>query len=187
MMNQAIETGDAATWVTVLIASAALLLTLWQMLQQRTDQAQRNELDSQAAALANRQAEAAERRALAVEQGLTQLLESLPPVMQAHAQAQLDAAQHPVASPNSISWSLDRRKNTFVLRNEGDETATGVRVSLGDHPAGLTRRVPEDAVVRSHESVEFLIMSAWGSPVPRELKLSWEGHEKPITLPLPLE
>ncbi|MCB5169317.1 hypothetical protein LG634_31470 [Streptomyces bambusae] len=185
MMNQAIEMGDAATWGATLTASAALLLSLWQFWAQKMEQARRDEVDSQAAAVANRQAEAAERRALAVEQSLQQLLASLASARDPLEQDELETAERAASSAEAVSWRLARSKNTFVLRNEGNVTATGVRVGLGDHPAGLTRRVPEDAVVRPNESVEFLVIGAWGQPVPREFQIYRDGQEEPEILAVP--
>ncbi|MFD9763212.1 hypothetical protein ACFWXI_06665 [[Kitasatospora] papulosa] len=176
MMNQALEMGDLGTWAGLIPAAGAILYTYIQQRQQKAAQARTDTLQENASAIASRQAEAAERRALALEQMVERL---------ALAQAQPEA--QPEASPTTapVSWSCHReQKNLFVLRNEGEEVATGVHVTVGDHPLGLTRRLPEDAVVRGHQSVEFLIMGAWGHPVPREVEVSWAGREEPVIVPV---
>ncbi|MFH9610452.1 hypothetical protein [Streptomyces sp. NPDC017448] len=176
MMNQALEVGDLGTWMGLIPAAGAILYTYIQHRQQKTAQARTDTLQQEASAIASRQAEAAERRALALEEMVERL-----------ALAQSQPGARPEVSPAAapVSWSLHQeQKNLFVLRNEGDEVATGVHVTVGDHPSGLTRRLPEDAVVRGHESVEFLIIGAWGHPVPREVEVSWAGREEPVVVPV---
>ncbi|MFE4574083.1 hypothetical protein, partial [Paenibacillus chitinolyticus] len=98
----------------------------------------------------------------------------------------VELRERPVRHADAVSWTLTRSsKNVFVLRNTGTETAAGVKVDLGHHPAGLTRRVPEDGVVRKGESTDFMVMSAWGSPIPRELWVSWDGCDETAVLPVP--
>ncbi|NEC43252.1 hypothetical protein [Streptomyces sp. SID8016] len=176
MMNLALEMGDWGTWAGLVPAAGAILYTYIQHRQQKADQARTDALQREASEIASRQAEAAERRALALEQMVERL---------ALAQSHPDARAETSEGKGSISWSCYReQKNLFVLRNEGDETATGVHVTVGDHPSGLTRRLPENAVVRAHESVEFLIIGAWGHSVPREVRVSWAGQDEPVVVPI---
>ncbi|MFE6931778.1 hypothetical protein ACFVDT_07075 [Streptomyces sp. NPDC057699] len=181
MMNQAMEMGDKATWVSAILAAIAILYTYFQNRQQQKSQVQTDELQRQASEIAARQAEATERRALATERMLAQFMASLMPVSSGPAGEEPDAG----GSASSVDWSLSREGNLFVLRNEGEATATKVRVTVGDHPAGLTRRLPEDAVVRANEAVEFLVLGAWGKPVPRQIHVTWAGHEEPVAVPVP--
>lgn len=175
MNNLALEAGDAATWVSSAIALLAVAFTIWQQWRQ-------GRMQAQADAIARGQLEAAERRALAVEEGLQRLLEQLPRSFQAQAQI----AGTPVHETDTVSWHLERlSKNQLVLRNTGTETATGVRVDVGGHPAGLTRRVPQDGVVRAGESLEFLVIGAWQHPVPREIRVWCEGRDEPDIIPVP--
>ncbi|MFD3646357.1 hypothetical protein ACFWUT_23435 [Streptomyces cyaneofuscatus] len=176
MMNQALEAGDAGTWVSAAVAAIAILYTYLQNRQQKSAQAQTDLLQREASAIAGREAEAAERRALALEQMVERLA-----LAQAQPGVQPDSS--PAAAP--VSWSCRREhQNLFVLRNEGDEVATGVHVTVGGHPSGLTRRLPENAVVRGHESVEFLIIGAWGHPIPREVEVTWAGREDSVIVPV---
>lgn len=175
MVTLGLEAGDAATWSSSAIALLAIGFAVWQQWKQGKGQAE-------ADALARRQMEATERRALVLEESLGRLIEQLPAALQAQALGGAPPERHPEA----VKWTLERTsKNVFILRNHGSETAEGVRVDVGEHPAGLTRRVPEDGVVRAHESLEFLIMGAWGHPVPRELKVWWDGKDEPAVLPVP--
>lgn len=177
MMTMALEPGDAATWAG---SAIALLLAVVTAIQQRRQSKEQEQADR----VAKRQTEAAERRALAVEEGLQRLIAGLPEALQGSAQAQL--AAEPSRQAAAVRWELTRPGgNIFVLRNTGSETATEVNVDVGDHPAGLTRRVPEGGVVRAQESTDFVIIPAWGHPTPRELKVTWEGGAEQAVLPVP--
>ncbi|WP_437104348.1 hypothetical protein [Streptomyces sp. enrichment culture] len=177
MTTLALESGDAAGWSGVIVAVLTILISLWQQRRQRKQQ-------EAADGIARRQAEAQERRVLAAEENLQRLIAELPSALRAHAQAQI--ADPPERHANTVSWELTRSsKNVFVLRNTGTETAAGVKVDVGAHPAGLTRRIPQDAVVRKGESVEFMIIPAWGHPIPREFSVSWAGSEEPTLVPVP--
>lgn len=175
MVMLGLESGDAATWVSSVIALLAVGFAIWQQWKQGKGQAE-------ADAIARRQMEATERRALALEGNLARLIEQLPTALQ--ARAQVHAA--PASDPETVEWELERAsKNQFVLRNLGSGTAEGVRVDLGEYPPGLTRRVPVEGVVRAHESVEFMIIGAWGHPIPRELKVWRDGSDEPAVLRVP--
>ncbi|MGI3199647.1 hypothetical protein ACRJ4W_15450 [Streptomyces sp. GLT-R25] len=159
------------------VAVLTILLSLWQLRRQRKQQ-------EVADGIARQQAEAQERRMLATEENLQRLIAQLPAAVQTHAQAQIAAP--PERHAAAVSWELERpSKNVLVLRNVGTEVATGVKVDVGEHPAGLTRRVPEDGVVRKGESIDFMIIPAWGHPVPRELPVSWDGSDEPAVLRVP--
>ncbi|WP_141665734.1 hypothetical protein [Streptomyces prasinus] len=176
-MTMALEAGDWAGWIGVFVAVLTVALSLWQQRRQARRQIEADDI-------ARRHADSAERRALATEEALQRLIERLPAAVQAHAEAQI--AAQPVRHAEAVSWELDRpKKNVFVLRNTGSEVATGVQVDVGDHPKGLTRQVPEDAVVRKGESTEFMVLGAWGAPVPREFRVSWEGGGEAAVLPVP--
>jgi hypothetical protein len=83
-------------------------------------------------------------------------------------------------------WLLTRRsKNTYVLRNVGNETATHVRV-IPESVSSLHRNPPEDATIRPQESVEFLLIGAWGKPVPNEIMVaSGDNDAAPQVVPVP--
>lgn len=177
MTTLALEAGDAAGWAGVAAAVLTIFLGLW---QQRRQAKQQEVADG----IARRQAEAQERRMLAAEENLQRLIAQLPAAIQAHARAQIDSP--PERHAAAVSWELERpKKNVFVLRNSGTEAATGVKVNVGNLPAGMTRRVPEDAVVREQESVEFMMIGAWGAPIPREISVSWDGADKSAVLRVP--
>lgn len=176
-MTMALEAGDWGGWAGVAVAVLTVAISLWQQRRQNRRQIEADDI-------ARRHAEVAERRVLATEEALQRLIEQLPAAVQAHAQTQI--AADPVRHAEAVTWQLERpSKNVFVLRNTGTETAAGVKVDVGDHPAGLTRRVPEDAVVRKEESVEFMMLGAWGKPVPREIRVEWDGAAEPAVLRVP--
>ncbi|MBZ6085891.1 hypothetical protein KVH15_33450 [Streptomyces olivaceus] len=176
-MTMALEAGDWGGWAGVAVAVLTVAVGLWQQRRQ-------NRRQVEADAIARRHAEVAERRALATEEAIQRLIEGLPAAVQAHAQAQVAAA--PTRHAEAVSWELERpSKNVFVLWNTGTETAAGVKVDVGDHPAGLTRRVPEDAVVRKDASIEFMMLGAWGRPVPRQIRVEWDGAAEPAVLRVP--
>ncbi|RKE20126.1 hypothetical protein BX266_3471 [Streptomyces sp. TLI_171] len=154
---------------------------LWQTRRQNKDQREANRLLQEAAEQSHLQAEATERRAYAVEQMLDRLTAATASDV-ATPPAQFELA---APSPLSIAWSLEHRgKHTYVLRNEGTETATGVRVDPANLPPTAIN-VPENAVVRPQESVDFVMASTFGGLVPNEIWVSWDGHEEPVAVRVP--
>ncbi|GAA1016969.1 hypothetical protein [Streptomyces thermogriseus] len=188
MLTMAIETGDAATWASSVVALLALLLTAvqyWQQskrqAQQKEEQAARDRAQAEASQIATRQAEAQERRAYAMEQALQRVVR----ILDEPRQGSLDALSSD-AVEGAPAWQLAHKQgNAYVLRNVGTAVATGVRVDVGQHPRGLTRALPEDAVVRPQEAVEFLLLAAWGAPRPDSIRVVWDGGEQtlPVTEP----
>lgn len=177
MVYPAIEVGDAATWGGTLIGVLMAGSALWQNHRQSKIQAAQNLVQREAAEQAHRQTEAAERRALAVEQMLAQLMSPSP---------QSEAEASTASDLPEIRWTVERRgKHVYVLRNVGNGTATAVRVDPANLPP-VARNVPEDAVVRQNESVEFLMAATLGGPLPNEIWLTWQGQDQAVAVPLPL-
>jgi hypothetical protein len=50
---------------------------------------------------------------------------------------------------------------------------------------GSTRGVPEDAVVRADETVEFLMTPERGRRLPESVLVTWEGQPTPVRVPVP--
>ncbi|MEU6574221.1 hypothetical protein [Streptomyces sp. NPDC046805] len=73
MVSLALQAGDAATWGSTVVAVGSVLLTIYQGQVQRGELARQNELQSEASQLQRRQIEAAERRALVMEEMLVRL------------------------------------------------------------------------------------------------------------------
>ncbi|MER6152015.1 hypothetical protein [Streptomyces hirsutus] len=188
MLTMAIEMGDAATWASSGVALLALFFTAVQyrqqskrQAQQEEEQAARDRAQAEASQIATRQAEAQERRAYAIEQTLHAVVRMLDE----SRQGSLDALPSDAAE-GVPEWQLShKRGDAYVLRNVGTAVATGVRVDVGQHPRGLTRALPEDAVVRPQEAVEFLLLAAWGAPRPNSIRVEWDGGEQtlPVTEP----
>ncbi|MFJ5017023.1 hypothetical protein [Streptomyces griseoluteus] len=172
------------------MALLAILLTAvqyWQQTKrearQRHEQSVRDEAQAEASQIATRQAEAQERRAYAMEQTLAELVRAL------EQSRQLNGEPLPPGNgggEGSVEWQLRHRKGqAYVLRNTGSVVATGVHVNVGEHPRGLTRSLPEDAVVPPHEAVEFLLIGAWGAPVPHSIRVKWDNGEQTLAVPEP--
>ncbi|MFI1963227.1 hypothetical protein ACH429_03660 [Streptomyces pathocidini] len=305
MTTMAIEAGDAATWGGTAMALVSLLMTLHQMRVQRRSLTDQNELQAEASQLQRRQIEAAERRALAMEELLARMTgQTLPPSPdpvgtaplppawtvppasppadprpsrggapsqpptgppapsprrpdngqappygqpapvpppwpqqggygnQGHTPAPAFEAERkskprrrprrrfptprnrpapapqqpyaPRATPPLYDsgdstppmydsgaatpplpyspWRLARtHRYTYALRNTGPETLKGVRVSVPNAEA-VVRNLPEDAVVRPGETVEFLMAGAPGRPFTPEVRVSWQGHPEGVPL-----
>ena len=47
------------------------------------------------------------------------------------------------------------------------------------------RGVPENAVVRPGEAVEFLMAGSWGRPLPRSVLVSWDGQFTALPVQVP--
>lgn len=107
----------------------------------------------------------------------------------------LDGSVHPGEPSDALStdsdlpniqWSLTRGgKNTFVLRNVGSDVAEGVTV-LPQSAAEISRNLPDGATIQPNASVEFLMIPAWGAPVPNEIQVASAGFVKdPQIVPVP--
>ncbi|MGW7518962.1 hypothetical protein ACWGJ2_25575 [Streptomyces sp. NPDC054796] len=95
----------------------------------------------------------------------------------------LPPTEHSVPSPLRLERHGD---HSYALRNTGAAVLTGVRVN----PVGLprvVRNLPEDAVVRPGETVEFLMASSSRSPLPKEIRVRWDGRAEEVPLPVPVE
>jgi hypothetical protein len=116
---------------------------------------------------AKRSADAAERQAAAAEA-------ALPP------------------PPPPVAWSAELRSTartgsgaTYALRNTGTETATGVRVVVPASHDGLVRPELGDRTVPAGQSFPVVVLSIDQLPDLHELMVAWEGHDDPISVPLP--
>ena len=165
------ETGDLATWAgvgaSVLMSAGALVVSLFGLKWQRIS------------------AEATVRSANADEKAhaLAMLLHEKGEVAAEPAEPPLSPIQVERSSPQA--WELERpRKNRFVLRNISSMVLTGVTVDP-EQFAGFGRQLPNGAAVRPGASLEFLVFSAGGKPVPNEIAIRWDGRIEPLTLPTP--
>ncbi|MEU6653718.1 hypothetical protein ABZ904_30865 [Streptomyces sp. NPDC046900] len=171
------QAGNIATWVGIVITMVISLVT-------RRDAQRQAEIAEEANIAGQAQVEAAERRAIAVEEGLSKALKLL-------AQAQnATTPPQPLATPElsgrpAVGWDLQRRgKHAYLLRNGGAETATGVHLDR-NRTTAIVRNVPENATVRPGESVQFLMVPTFGHPLPGEVWVTWDGQAEPVAVPLP--
>ncbi|MFI2349485.1 hypothetical protein ACH492_21025 [Streptomyces sp. NPDC019443] len=175
MVNMAVEVGDAATWGSTLVALLVAVTAWLQGRKAKADQEEQARVQRETMELAHRQTEARERRAFAVEQLLEQLI----------ATHELRPSSPPQPSPSSVEWMLERRgKHVYLLRNIGSGTATGVQVDPSNMPS-IASNLPEDAIVRPGESVEFLMAASLATPLPGEIWVSWSLGGDPVAVPVP--
>lgn len=84
-----------------------------------------------------------------------------------------------------MGWGLQRRgKHSYLLRNGGAVTATGVHLDRNRITA-IVRNLPENATVRPGESLQFLMFPALGHPLPGEVWVRWDGQSEAVAIPLP--
>jgi len=168
------EPGDVATWVGVLVTLGISVMTYVQSRRQAR-------IADEANIASQEQVEAAQRRAVAVEDSLAEALRLL-------AERGLTAVSPTTVSasgPGQVEWDLDRRgKHSYLLRNVGTVTAAGVHVDR-DRATPIVRNMPENATVRPGESVQFLMAPTFGSPLPGEVWVTWDGQPEAISVPLP--
>ncbi|MYX34380.1 MULTISPECIES: hypothetical protein [unclassified Streptomyces] len=175
MVVMAVEVGDAATWGSTLVALLVAVTAWLQGRKAKADQEEQARVQREAIDLAHRQTEAGERRAFAVEQMLGQLI----------ATHGLRPSAPPQPRPSSVEWMLERRgKHVYLLRNVGNDTATGVRVDPSGMPS-IASNLPEDAIVRPGESLDFLMAASLATPLPREICVSWNLGGDPVAVPVP--
>ncbi|MBF8194229.1 hypothetical protein ITP53_52910 [Nonomuraea sp. K274] len=88
------------------------------------------------------------------------------------------------ASAASVTWTLERSKDRYTLRNTGAGVATGVKVD-GRGVAEVGIQVPHDAAVRPGGSVSFMMAGSMAHAVPDEIEVTWDGHPDPVVVPVP--
>ncbi|MFJ9853975.1 hypothetical protein [Streptomyces sp. NPDC101150] len=159
------QAGDIATWagvaVTLLISVCA-----W------TDSRRHARIGQEANEISHMQAEAAERRASAVEDALAAALRVLGDRAPGPS---LELPESWGGRRGEVRWEVRRcGRHRFVLRNVGSDTAFGVRID----PDGLgvsAHNLPQDATVRPDESVQFVMAAGFGRRLPDEVCVRWDG------------
>ncbi|MGW3245582.1 hypothetical protein [Streptomyces sp. NPDC001070] len=171
------QTGNVATRVGIVI-------TLFISLATRRDAKRQAQIGEEANIASQAQVEAAERRAIAVEDNLAQALKLLAQSQNATTPLQPLATPDPSGRPE-VGWDLQRRgAHAYLLRNWGASTATGVHLERRRTTA-IVRNLPENATVRPGESLQFLMVPTFGHPLPGEVWVKWDGQAEPVAVPLP--
>jgi len=166
-----VSTGELiATWggisVSALIAVAAFVVSVLSLSAQR-----------ESARAATVSAESAQRANWLTEQRL--LREQRDGKQQGESNTSAERRH------SDVRWLLDRRgKNTFVLRNVGSDVAEEVRIPA-QTAATVSRNLPESATLRPNESVEFMMLGAWGAPIPNEIVVMSNGYPDGQVVPVP--
>lgn len=154
---------DYAAWTSAGISAVALVVAAGAA--GTSSKALRWQEDS--AESARRSAEAAERANVIAERALSG---EKPPT-------QVEA--------ESVVWVVEKRDSSrFVLRNAGSVVAE--HVSVDKDELRLGRNLPEDAVIRPGEGVDFLIFAAWGHPVPNQITVRWGDPDVPSERVVPM-
>ena len=171
------QTGNIATWVGIVITLLISLAT-------RRDANRQAQIAEEANIASQAQVEAAERRAIAVEDNLAQALKLLAQSQNATTPLQSLATPDPAGRP-AVGWDLQRRgTHAYLLRNWGASTATGVHLER-KRTTAIVRNLPENATVRPGESLQFLMVPTFGHPLPGEVWVKWDGQAEPVAVPLP--
>ncbi|MDX2642214.1 hypothetical protein PV341_01195 [Streptomyces sp. PA03-1a] len=171
------QTGNIATWVGIVITLLISLAT-------RRDANRQAQIAEEANIASQAQVEAAERRAIAVEDNLAQALKLLAQSQNATTPLQSLATPDPAGRP-AVGWDLQRRgTHAYLLRNWGASTATGVHLER-KRTTAIVRNLPENATVRPGESLQFLMVPTFGHPLPGEVWVKWDGQAEPMAVPLP--
>ncbi|WP_030071512.1 hypothetical protein [Streptomyces natalensis] len=167
------QAGDIGTW-------AGVALTLLISIGAWTDAQRQARIGREANEISHRQAEAAERRARAVEEALASALRLL-----GERAPSLELPEMPEmpempgvggGGPGEVRWEVGRRgRYGFELRNVGSATAFGVRVDPDDL-GGVARNLPEDATVRPGEGVRFVMAATFARRLPGEVCVRWGGY-----------
>ncbi|MEU4843909.1 hypothetical protein [Streptomyces gilvosporeus] len=165
-----IQAGDIGT-------SAGVALTLLISIGAWTDAQRQARIGREANEISHRQAEAAERRAWAVEEALASALRLLgerAPSLELPEMVEMPEVGG--GGPGEVRWEVGRLgRYGFELRNVGSATAFGVRVDP-DGLGGVARNLPEDATVRPGEGVRFVMAATFGRRVPGEVRVRWGGY-----------
>ncbi|MFF3443634.1 hypothetical protein [Streptosporangium sp. NPDC002721] len=158
-----IDFGDGPAWVALVVSLGAFAVALRGLKWQR-----------RAAEAGEKSADAAVRSANAAEKSA------------AFAELPASQKQKPgAAAAGKVSWDIQHVSGAlYLLRNTGDDIATGVTADASKI-GGIPRQLPEGAAVRPNESVQFMLVDTWQSPLAHELWLTWDGQEEPVAVPIP--
>ncbi|GAA2912087.1 hypothetical protein Acy02nite_90080 [Actinoplanes cyaneus] len=152
--------------VDIVVAAIALAALIVAILANR-NASRSADASEDSAREAKRSADAAERQAAAAEA-------ALPP------------------PPPDVAWKAERRSTarkgsgaTFVLRNVGTSTASGVRVVVPPAYNGLVRSELGNNEVPAHGSFQVVVIGIDQLPDLDELLIAWDGRDEPVQVPLP--
>lgn len=163
------------------LAGGAVVISLLVWWSQWRWQRRNSGLSERTTIATEQAAEAAIRSANAAEKAAA--LSESPMLTRASESTSTGAREAP--KKQDVRWKIEHvRDALWMLRNVGSVTATGV---TADESAfdGVARQLPNDAAVRPGASVEFLLIEVWGSTMPHELWLTWDGEDEPVAVPIP--
>ncbi|MFE0380718.1 hypothetical protein ACFW1M_35310 [Streptomyces inhibens] len=192
------EVGNIATW-------AGVGVTLFISIGGWLDSRRQIRIGREANEISHKQAEAAERRAIAVEDALSTGLRLLAERSSARGaeKSATDMVEQP-ASPSTVMeppptadgsrvrWKVQRIENMkygFALCNVGSVPALHVKIVPDSGPGspepGIARNLPENATVLPHECVHFVMAPTFAHPRLREVFVQWDGQNRPVPVALP--
>lgn len=152
-------------------------VALWQTRRSNTLQEQMAEANTRMADAAERANEIAGRDlddqvAASIERVLPQLAVTY------------DGAVIRSAPKSEVRWVIESGGgDSYILRNIGTTTATGVKISGNDRD--IARNLPQDAVIQPGASRQFLIVGSLGHPRPNEMLVRWNEAPEPTYVPMP--
>ncbi len=99
---------------------------------------------------------------------------------QAEAQEEANAIARANLPTDEVRWEYEQiRGARYILRNVGTRAAIKAVIEDITEPVGFVRPEESSRFVRPGESVEFTVLSIWGSPTPA-FRASWkeDGSEE---------
>jgi hypothetical protein len=88
--------------------------------------------------------------------------------------------------PPPVDWKIEPSGASYLLRNVGTETATGVRADLPKNFPGRIRLTGGDTVrPQSSLGLEVTVIWARASRV-AEIPIVWDGQDEPVHIPMPV-
>ncbi|MFJ4917628.1 hypothetical protein [Streptomyces sp. NPDC088726] len=162
--------GDVGAWVAVVLALAALVVSI---------RAQRDGRKSADAAVAS--VEEARLSRLASERSAKVAEQTLLDQRQEAAERRIAEAE---ANRPRPAFTITRsRNNEFYLRNSGTGPAAGVTVLDRGFPDIGER--PENQTLAPDEAVDFRMLATAGSSIPSTLYVVWDGQEEGVPVAVP--
>lgn len=153
-MSLHIVWGDVPAWAAVAMSATALVIS-------RRGQRANNE--------------AAGRSATAAELMLSD-----------QRQAAIESRQHVADAERPRPQFILQRGtgDSYLLRNVGTATATGVTVGRGNLPPE-TGETPVGIALGPQESAKMIMLGSLARPLPNELSVTWDGQDDAVALPMP--
>ncbi|MBZ9595678.1 hypothetical protein K7B06_11275 [Streptomyces erythrochromogenes] len=162
------------SWAALAVAIAAAGISV---------RALRHSKDS--AEAARRSAEAAERSAAADEASLADTRREANERRAAEVEAARPKPELKVeTAPATPEMGVRNRTQRYILRNIGTGVAENVTIASPGQP-GQFQRLPVGITLDPGDGHEFRVLRAAGFDSQTAIRVSWDGQDEPVALPLP--